>query len=113
MELQLLFTIITLLNVDSETVPACCPNKIVGGVAYQLVEENPNTSMFGCIDSCVYTKLGEGDKFCFTEGTGSVQCFDDVTACTDSSDCPKGQECDQMSNSCMKGTKKPRQTSLE
>ena len=103
MELQLIFTLVTLLPLYSATAPACCPRKIVGGVAYKLVEEDVNTSMFGCMNSCVYTQLGEGDRVCFRKGEHSVQCFDNVAACADSSDCPKGQECDKLYNSCVTG----------
>jgi len=80
----------------------CCPQKMVGGVAYQLVEEDEDTSMYGCKENCIYTKDNEDERICFKEGSGSVQCFENVTACVDSSNCSPGQECDLITNYCVK-----------
>ena len=87
----------------STTGKSCCPQKTVGGVAYQLVEDVEDTSKFGCSENCVYTRDGDGDRFCFKEGVGAVQCFENVTACTDSSNCKPGEECDLVTHSCVKG----------
>ena len=83
----------------------CCPQKMVGGVAYQLVEEDEDTSMYGCKENCIYTKDNEDERICFKEGSGVVQCFENVTACVDSSNCSPGQECDLLTNYCVKGFK--------
>ena len=82
----------------------CCPQKMVGGIAYQLVDENEDTSMHGCKENCIYTKDQEDERFCFKEGSGAVQCFDNVTACVDSSNCNPGEECDSLTNYCVKGS---------
>ena len=97
------FLIIVYLKLDPASASSCCPQKIVGGVAYQLLEDDENTSMHGCTENCVYTTVGGGDKYCFKEGMGLVQCFDNMTACTDSSNCKHGYACDTITNSCVKG----------
>ena len=91
------------LKLVQATDSSCCPQKIVGGVAYQWVEDDENTSMHGCTENCVYTTVGGGDKYCFKEGMGSVQCFNNVTACTDSSNCKHGYQCDTVTNKCIQG----------
>ena len=47
--------------------------KTVGGVAYSLLEEG-DTSSYGCLSNCVYTKDVGGGRFCFGKGDLEVVC---------------------------------------
>ena len=82
----------------------CCPQKLVGGVAYELLEEGVDTKEYGCLQDCVYTS-GDNRRVCFKKGSQTVKCFDNITACIDSSDCQRGEYCDDSSKSCKKGWK--------
>merc|ERR1712215_329288 len=54
----------------------CCTKKTVGGVNYNLVEEQ-DTSGYNCLTSCVFEKEGEpGSRFCFAAGSQPVNCGD-------------------------------------
>eukprot|EP00092_Neocalanus_flemingeri_P086993 GFUD01109694.1.p1 GENE.GFUD01109694.1~~GFUD01109694.1.p1 ORF type:complete len:264 (+),score=6.00 GFUD01109694.1:88-792(+) len=52
----------------------CCPQKIVGGVSYSLVQE-ADTSTFNCLTNCAYQETGNpGRLFCFAAGGLDAEC---------------------------------------
>merc|ERR1711892_102831 len=58
-------------------IPECCKEKLVGGVAYLLVEET-DTGRYGCRSNCVFEKKDSpGSRFCFKEGDLEVVCDGD------------------------------------
>ena len=82
----------------------CCPYKSVSGVAYQLLEAKVNTTIYGCKDNCIYTKVDGGGKFCFKSGFGRVQCMATINdSCVESYDCKVGYSCHQEVKTCIKG----------
>lgn len=63
------------------TVPAgkCCSEKMVGEFQYRFIKEE-STSDYGCLNDCVYEKVGvPGSKFCFKKGDKEVVCGDDTS----------------------------------
>jgi len=55
----------------------CCTTKTVGGESYKLVDAEEDTASFGCMNSCVYEKIGSQDsRFCFKVGDLEAMCND-------------------------------------
>ena len=74
----LIFSAFELRNfILAASIPECCKEKIVGGIAYTLVDET-DTIMYGCKSNCVFEKKGSpGSRFCFKEGDLEVVCDGD------------------------------------
>ena len=51
----------------------CCTKKTVGAVDYTLMGVE-DTSSYGCLDTCVYTSVQNGGKFCFSAGSEASMC---------------------------------------
>ena len=54
----------------------CCLKKTVGGEAYTFTKTG-ETSEYGCMDACIYSKDGmPGSLFCFMAGNLKYECFE-------------------------------------
>eukprot|EP00092_Neocalanus_flemingeri_P015906 GFUD01017223.1.p1 GENE.GFUD01017223.1~~GFUD01017223.1.p1 ORF type:complete len:367 (-),score=92.28 GFUD01017223.1:416-1516(-) len=73
--LQYLLLLLTSVSCAPASSP-CCYEKQVGHVNYILVSVHA-TSMYGCMDGCVYkAEEDHGKRFCFTSGSEPVTCLD-------------------------------------
>jgi len=73
--LVVLLNILCLIQQNNAGPVSCCSRKTVGGVAYTLVKEG-DTSSYGCMESCIYSKDGlPGSMFCFEAGVMEAKCI--------------------------------------
>jgi len=74
----LFFSSVSAAPAGSESSDACCSEKKVGDILYNLVEDNKEkTASFGCMNGCIYNADEDPiDKFCFKEGSLPVTCED-------------------------------------
>ena len=98
---------LSMLMQISTCMSECCTNKTVGSVDYTLTGVE-DTSSYGCLDTCVYTSVQIGGKFCFSSGP-------DVTTCTASyvAESETQTEITLFTNFCGSSTSRPICTCLD